>query len=102
MIDTVAVVRHRGDLGVASRTDSLRRALQLLGGFGKLSSPFVLKANRQPRSSKCVTWMRYSSEKKPLIYSSERLVPTNTFRESNSVIGRLGSSSDYSTFLGEP
>jgi uncharacterized protein (DUF362 family) len=45
MDDVVALVKHRGDLSVASRTDSLRQAIQLIGGFGNLQSPFVVKVN---------------------------------------------------------
>ncbi len=45
MVDTVALVRHRGDLSAASRVKTLGQAVALIGGFEGLQSPFVVKPN---------------------------------------------------------
>jgi uncharacterized protein (DUF362 family) len=44
-MNTVALVKHKGDLSVASRSRTLKEAIQLIGGFGSLKSPFVIKPN---------------------------------------------------------
>lgn len=45
MDDSVALVKHEGNLSASSRADSLARALDLIGGFGTLKSPFIIKPN---------------------------------------------------------
>ena len=44
-MDTVALVKHKGDLSVASRTRTLQEALYMIGGFGNLRSPLIIKPN---------------------------------------------------------
>jgi uncharacterized protein (DUF362 family) len=44
-MDTVALVKHKGDLSVASRSQTLKEAVRLIGGFGPLRSPLVIKPN---------------------------------------------------------
>jgi len=45
LADTVALVKHKGDLSAASRFKTLEEALELIGGFGSLRSPFIIKPN---------------------------------------------------------
>ncbi len=45
MVDTVALVKHGGDLSAASRAKTLGDAIKLIGGFGLLRSPLVIKPN---------------------------------------------------------
>lgn len=40
MVDFVALVKYEGDLGKA-----LEEGIELLGGFGVVKSPFILKPN---------------------------------------------------------
>jgi uncharacterized protein (DUF362 family) len=53
--DVVALVKHEGDLSVGSRSKSLKKAIGLIGGFGSLKSPFVIKPNLVTHPSRDVT-----------------------------------------------
>ena len=43
--DIVALVKHKGDLSAFSRAETLKEAMDLIGGFGRLRSPFIVKVN---------------------------------------------------------
>ena len=45
MEDTVALVNHKGDLSPDSRAKTLEEAIGLIGGFGPLRSPLIIKPN---------------------------------------------------------
>jgi uncharacterized protein (DUF362 family) len=53
--DVVALVKHEGDLSVGSRSKTLEKTIGLIGGFGSLKSPFIIKPNLVADPSRDVT-----------------------------------------------
>jgi uncharacterized protein (DUF362 family) len=53
--DVVALVKHEGDLSVGSRSKTLEKTIGLIGGFGSLKSPFIIKPNLVTHPSRDVT-----------------------------------------------
>jgi uncharacterized protein (DUF362 family) len=45
MIDSVALVKHTGNLGVKARQKSLEKAFELIESFENLTSPIIIKPN---------------------------------------------------------
>jgi len=61
--DIVALVRHTGDLSTLSRLETLKKAIDLIGGFGILKSPFIVKTNIHTNPGQATTMLSMTSAK---------------------------------------